>query len=111
MGRHLYKYKLGIAEAVEEHSANIKGFGSLEARIKANEEAPRYRKRLPFVTVAPNIGRRETITKKNSLQNMSFTRRQTILKVCSKSLQAKKSGHSRKLEPNTRSLKKPKKLL
>ena len=38
MGRHLYKYKLGIAEAVEEHSANIKGFGSLEARIRRTKK-------------------------------------------------------------------------
>lgn len=67
MGRHLYKYKLGIAEAVEEHSANIKGFGSLEARIKANEEAPRYRKRLPFVTVAPEYWEKRDNNKKEQL--------------------------------------------
>ena len=67
MGRHLYKYKLGIAEAVEEHSANIKGFGSLEARIKANEEAPRYRKRLPFVTVAPEYWEKKDNNKKEQL--------------------------------------------
>lgn len=51
LGRHLYKYKLEIAEAVEEHSIKIKELGSLEARIKANEEAPRYMKRSPFVTL------------------------------------------------------------
>lgn len=67
LGRHLYKYKLGIAEAVEEHSANIKGFGSLEARIKANEEAPRYRKRLPFVTVAPEYWEKRDNNKKEQL--------------------------------------------
>lgn len=51
LGRHLYKYKLEIAEAVEEHNIKIKELGSLEARIKANEEAPRYMKRSPFVTL------------------------------------------------------------
>lgn len=67
LGRHLYKYKLGIAEAVEEHSANIKEFDSLEVRIKANEEAPRYMKRLPFVTVTPEYWEKRDNNKKEQL--------------------------------------------